>query len=256
MPVLGSVPNYLIGRTKIKGAKRGIRFLPMRDKPESPQAEAYRQIRASLRMAMSDGVSLKSIACTSCIPGEGKTVTNADLAMVFAGAGERVLLVDCDLRKPQVHKIFEVERGPGFGDVLEGRSEWRDCVNRSLSNNVDVLPAGSCTGRPGELLASELAKPIIEQLTEEYDLVVFDLPPAVVVADVANFASKLDALILLYRSGGVDGRMVSATASRLRRAGVNLIGVIVNAVVIQSTPGGYGYSYEESYHDHADESDK
>ncbi len=256
VPVLGSVPNYLIGRTKIKGAKRGIRFLPMRDKPESPQAEAYRQIRASLRMAMSDGVSLKSIACTSCIPGEGKTVTNADLAMVFAGAGERVLLVDCDLRKPQVHKIFEVERGPGFGDVLEGRSEWRDCVNRSLSNNVDVLPAGSCTGRPGELLASELAKPIIEQLTEEYDLVVFDLPPAVVVADVANFASKLDALILLYRSGGVDGRMVSATASRLRRAGVNLIGVIVNAVVIQSTPGGYGYSYEESYHDHADESDK
>ncbi|MDG2142791.1 MAG: polysaccharide biosynthesis tyrosine autokinase [Planctomycetota bacterium] len=248
VPVLGSVPNYLVGRTKIKGAKKGIRFLPMRDKPESPQAEAYRQIRASLRMALEGAGSLKTLACTSCVPGEGKTVTNADLALVFAGAGDKVLLVDCDLRKPQVHNIFDVERGPGFGDVLEGRNDWRDCVSNSASGGVDVLPAGRCNGRPGELLAGDAGLPIIDELTEAYDLVVFDLPPAVVVADVSNFASKLDALILIYRSGGVSGRLLGDAAGRLRRAGVNLMGVIVNAVIVQAAPGGYGYGY--GYTDH------
>jgi len=251
VPVLGSVPNYLVGRTKIKGAKKGIRFLPMRDMPDSPQAEAYRQIRASLRMAMSDAGSLKTLACTSCVPGEGKTVTNADLAMVFAGAGDRVLLVDCDLRKPQVHNIFSVDRGPGFGDVLEGRNTWTECVNETPAGQVDVLPAGKCSGRPGELLASDAALPVIDQLTAAYDLVVFDLPPAVVVADVANFAGKLDALLLLYRAGGVSGRLVEAATGRLRRSGVNLMGVILNAVVIQATSGGYGYGYgySDSYGD-------
>jgi capsular exopolysaccharide synthesis family protein len=247
VPVLGAVPNYLTGRTKIKGAKKGTRFLPMRDKPESPQAEAYRQIRASLRMAMNDAGSLKTLACTSCVPGEGKTVTNADLAMVFAGAGDRVLLVDCDLRKPQVHNIFDVDRGPGFGDVLEGRNEWEECIHKTPKGQVDILPAGRCSGRPGELLASPAAKPIIDLLSADYDLVVFDLPPAVVVADVANFASKLDALLLVYRSGGVPGRMLEAASSRLRRSGVNLMGVIINAIVIQATPGGYGSGYGYGY---------
>ena len=247
VPVLGSVPNFLIGRTKVKGAKKGSRFLPMRDGPETPQAEAYRQIRASLRMAMSDAGALKTLACTSCVPGEGKTVTNADLAMVFAGAGDRVLLVDCDLRKPQVHNIFEIDRGPGFGDVLEGRNTWEECIHKTPKGEIDVLPAGKCSARPGELLASDAALPVINELAEVYDLVVFDLPPAVVVADVANFASKLDALLLLYRSGGVSGRMLGSTASRLRRSGVNLMGVILNAVVIQKTPGGYGDGYGYGY---------
>jgi capsular exopolysaccharide synthesis family protein len=152
-----------------------------------------------------------------------------------------VLLVDCDLRKPQVHNIFDLERGPGFGEVLEGHADWRDCVQRGVAQGIDVIPAGHCEARPGELLASDRGEPIIEDLVSEYDLVVFDIPPAVVVADVANFANKLDAFMLLYRSGGVSGRLLEATARRLRKAGVNLMGVIVNAVVIRSLPGGYGY---------------
>ncbi len=241
LSVIGSVPNYLVGRTRIKGAKKGIRFLPMRDDPESPQAEAYRQIRASLRLAMTGDDSLHTMAVTSSVPGEGKTVTNADLAMVFAASGKRVCLVDCDLRKPQVHNIFGVERGPGFGEILEGNADWRNCVQRDLANGVNVIPAGRCEARPGELLASDKAAPIIDELKEEFDLVVFDLPPAVVVADVANFANKLDAILLLYRSGGVAGRLLGSAAQRLRRSGVEPIGIIVNAVVVSRTPGGYGY---------------
>ena len=254
VPVLGSVPNYLVGRTKVKGARKGVRFLPMRDDPESPQAEAYRQIRASLRLALSGDDALRTLAVTSCVPGEGKTVTNADLAMVFASAGTRVLLVDCDLRKPQVHNIFDLDRGPGFGEVLEGHAVWRGCVRADVAHGLDVIPAGRCEARPGELLASDRALPIIDEMMEEYDLVVFDIPPAVVVADVANFANKLDAVMLLYRSGGVSGRFLEATARRLRKAGVNLLGVIVNAVVVRRVPGGYGYGDYSYGYGYAEES--
>lgn len=247
LPVMGSVPNYLIGRTRLKEAKKGKRFLPMRDAPEGPQAEAYRQIRASLRLAMTGEDRLRTLAVTSSVPGEGKTVTNADLAMVFAASGKRVLLVDCDLRKPQVHNIFNLERGPGIGEVLEGKADWRDCINADQANGLNVITAGRCEARPGELLASSQAGLIVDELREAFDLVVFDLPPAVVVADVANFASRLDAVLMLYRFGGVPGKLLGSAAQRLRRSGLDPIGVIMNAVVVSRAPGGYGYGYGYGY---------
>lgn len=251
LPVMGSVPSYMQGRTKIKEAKKASRFLPMRDAPEGPQAEAYRQIRASLRLAMTGEDSLRTLAVTSSVPGEGKTVTNADLAMVFAASGKRVLLVDCDLRKPQVHNIFGLERGPGFGEVLEGKAAWRECVNTDQANGLNVITAGRCEARPGELLASATAGATVEEMRAEYDLVVFDLPPAVVVADVANFANRLDAVLMLYRSGGVPGKLLGSAAQRLRRSGLEPIGIIVNAVVVSRAPGGYGYgSYSYEYGAH------
>ena len=247
LPVMGSVPNYLVGRTRLKEAKKGKRFLPMRDAPEGPQAEAYRQIRASLRLAMTGEDCLRTLAVTSSVPGEGKTVTNADLAMVFAASGKRVLLVDCDLRKPQVHNIFDLERGPGFGEALEGKVRWQDCINANQANGLNVITAGRCEARPGELLASSKAGDLVEEMRAEFDLVVFDLPPAVVVADVANFASRLDAVLMLYRSGGVPGKLLDSAAQRLRRSGMEPIGVIMNAVVVSRAPGGYGYGYGYSY---------
>lgn len=256
LSVFGSVPNYMTGRTRIKGIKKGSRFLPMRDQPESPQAEAYRQIRASVSLAMDGGDSLRTLAVTSSVPGEGKTVTNADLAMVFAASGKRVLLVDCDLRKPQVHNIFDLERGPGFAEVLEGKADWHDCVNANMSNGLNVITAGRCEARPGELLASAKALAIVDELKQEFDLIVFDLPPAVVVADVANFANKLDAVLMLYRSGEVPGKLLVSAAKRLRRWGIEPLGVIINAVVVQRTPGGYGYGDSYGYEYEYSEKDK
>ena len=247
LSVLGAVPDYLRGRTRIKGAGKQARFLPLRDDPEGPQAEAYRQIRASLHLAMRGEDALRTLAVTSCVPSEGKTVTNASLATVFAGAGRRVLLVDCDLRKPQVHNLYDLPREPGMGNVLEENADWRGCVHHTDHENLDVLPAGRCKARPGELLAGERALPVIDELVAEYDLVVFDLPPAVLVADVANFATKLDAILLLYRSGGVPGRLLANAANRLRQAGVHLMGVILNAVYVGRGVGGYGYGYGYGY---------
>jgi capsular exopolysaccharide synthesis family protein len=175
-------------------------------------------------------------------------VTNADLAIVFAKAGRKVLLVDCDLRKPQIYNLFSVERSPGMGDVLEGGAAWRDCVQETDNGHLDILPAGKKSSSPGELLAGERALEVIEKLKASYDLIVFDLPPAVVVADVANFASNLDALLLVYRSGKVPGRLLTGAVNKLRQAEVNVPGVIINAVYVSRALGGYGYGYgtEES----------
>ncbi|HIL35934.1 MAG TPA: polysaccharide biosynthesis tyrosine autokinase [Planctomycetes bacterium] len=247
LPVIGSIPDFERGRTRIKGVKKGQRILPMRDDPDGPQAEAYRSIRAALRQALHGKNALKTLACTSCMKGEGKTVTNADLAIVFAKAGRKVLLVDCDLRKPQLHHLFAIDRGPGFAEVLESTASWRDCTQESGIENLTILPAGQTTTSPGELLASDRALATIDELKEAYDLVVFDLPPAVVVADVANFASNLDALLLIYRSGVVPGRVLTGAVTKLRQSEVNLLGVIINAVFVSRGTGGYGYGYGYGY---------
>jgi capsular exopolysaccharide synthesis family protein len=247
LPVLGSVPSFTTGRTRVKGAKRKARFVPLFDAPESCQAEAYRQIRASLRLVMNGDKPLRTLASTSSVPGEGKTTTNVDLALAFAETGLKVLLVDADLRKPRIHEIFNIDRSPGMAEAIEGHSDWRENIKKGLMGSLDVLPAGRCRGRAGEVLASPNVGPLLESLSEDYDLVVFDLPPAVVVADVANFANQLDALVLLYRCGGVPGRLLESAADRLRKAGVNLVGVIFNAVVAHSGPGGYGYGYGYGY---------
>ena len=243
LPVLGSVPDFERGRTKIKGVKSGVQVLPMRDAPDGPQAEVYRSIRASLRRAMRGEDGLKTLACTSCVPGEGKTTTNADLAMVFAKAGKTVLLVDCDLRKPQVHKLFSLERNPGFGEVLEEQLSWKESIQASGEENLSIMPAGKSASSPGELLAGDRALEVIDELKNAYDLIVFDLPPANVVADVANFASNLDALLLVYRAGKVPSRLLTATINRLQQAEVTLLGTILNAVCVSRIMGGYGYGY-------------
>jgi len=241
LQVLGAVPDYERGRTRIKGTKRGKRVLAMRDAPQSPQAEAYRAIRAALRQSLRGDHALRTLAVTSCISGEGKTVTNADLAIAFAKAGSNVLLVDCDLRRPRIHDLFETERTPGFAEVLANETDWRTCTHPSGIKNLTILPAGEATSNAGELLASNRSIEILEQLKQDYDLIVFDLPPAVVVADVASFASNLDALLLVYRTGEVPGRLLTKTVNMLQQAEVNLIGVVVNAVYISRAVGGYGY---------------
>jgi len=223
--------------------------LPMRDAPHGPPAEAYRAIRAALKQAMHGDHALRTLASTSCMMGEGKTVTNCDLAIVFAKTGRRVLLVDCDLRRPQVHKLFDAQRGPGFAEVLEESSEWKGSVVDSGVENLSILPAGRTKSNAGELLVSKRAIQVIEEFKQEYDLVVFDMPPAVVVADVASFASNLDALLLVYRSGVAPGRLLTRTVSMLQQTDVNVLGIIVNAVYMGRMSGnyGYGYGYEDQY---------
>lgn len=246
LSVFGSIPDFRRGRLRIRRA--GPRFLALRDDPDGPIAEAYRSVRENLRFARDDERALRTLALTSCVPAEGKTTTNINLAMAYAAAGRRVLLVDADMRKPNVHACFDAPLSPGLGDVLRDKAPWRDCVRPSGVENLELLCAGKVAGSPGELLGSERFKRELGEWREAYDLVVFDLPPALSVADAEVVAHELDGVVLLYKSGGVHRDALATAARKLTRSGAQVLGVVINALQptragSSSYYGGYGYGY-------------
>ncbi|MFT5284213.1 MAG: capsular exopolysaccharide synthesis family protein [Planctomycetota bacterium] len=243
LPVLGAIPDF---RAALKNHRGLDAFLALRDDPDGPVAEAYRSLRANLRFSLGGEKEIRTLAVTSCTPGEGKSVTNADLAIAFASGNKRVLLVDADLRKPRVHKNFPVNRSPGIADVMLDDENWRDAVQLSGIENLEILSAGVHRGKPGDIIARPDFSHLVDELSAEYDIVIFDLPPALVVADVENFAHKLDALLLLYRSDGVSRDAIRTASTRLRQTGCNLVGTILNAVRPEhGKAGGYYHSYYE-----------
>lgn len=244
LPVLGTVPDFRHGRFRIKGA--GDNFVPMRDDPEGPCAEAYRSLRANLKFALAGDREIKTLAFTSCSPGEGKSITNVSLAIAFAMNDKRVLLVDADMRRPSVHRYLGLELSPGLSDILQSRLSWRECLRKDVAHGLDVITAGKSPSSPGDLLDSAACTRLFEELRGEYDLIVFDVPPALAVADIDNIAARLDAVLLLAKSNKISGPIVSAAANRLRQVGANLIGTVLNAVSA-SSGGTYGYGYGYGY---------
>ena len=243
LPVFGSIPDFRHGPLRVR-RQRGP-FLALRDDPDGPVSEAYRSVRQSLRFARQGAEPVRTFAFTSCAPGEGKTTTNINIAMAFAGAEQRVLLVDADMRKPTLHAAFDAPISPGLAEVLEARTTWRECVRPSGQPGLDLLCAGVPRTSPSELLRSASVAERIAEWTAAYDLVVFDLPPALAVADAEILANELDAVVLLYRSGGVHREALATMARKLSRAGANVVGAVVNAV--QPTHGGAA-SYYGGYH--------
>lgn len=251
LAVLGTIPDFRRGRYKVRGA--GTHFLPLRDDPDGATAEAYRSLRANLKFAFSGEREIRSIAVTSCTQGEGKSSTNAALAMSFAKSGRRVLLVDCDMRRPSIEKYTGVELAPGLSDVLEGRTSWREAVRSDVFERVDVLTAGKQPPSPSDLLDSRAFVELLAELEREYDLVVCDVPPAMAVSDIESCASQIDALILLVRSNKVSARVVEEAARRLKQTGANLIGAVLNGVGTSLANGKYGYGYGYGYGQRNDE---
>lgn len=205
-------------------------------------AEVYRSIRESLRFAIDPGLELRTLAVVSSAPDEGKTITNVNLALSLASPESRVLLVDADLRKPSVADFFDLDAGPGFDDVLQG-ANWREAVQPSKYEGLDVLPAFKATSSAGDSLRGARVRALVEELAEDYDRVVFDLPPLVGMADVETFAHQLDGVVLLVRAETVHRRIVAAAIGRLRRSGVRTVGTILNAVRPQRRGQAYYYRY-------------
>jgi capsular exopolysaccharide synthesis family protein len=249
LPVLGTIPDFRHGPFRVRTARED--FVPLRDDPEGPVAEAYRSLRANLKFALSGEKRIQTLAVTSCTPGEGKSMTNIGLALALARTGKRVLIVDADMRLPSVHSYLGVALSPGLSDLLCERNRWRDCVRRAIEPNLDVIGAGRQPPNPSDLLDSPALTALLAEWREQYDFIVFDVPPALAVSDIDSIAAQLDALLLLAKSNKVASHIVAAAASRLRQVGANLIGTVLNAVgtsTINKRHGyGYGYGYGTGY---------
>ncbi|MFP7365036.1 polysaccharide biosynthesis tyrosine autokinase [Corynebacterium callunae] len=220
--------------------------LTMKSKPYSPMAESYRTLRTNLQFLNVDQDSSVFII-SSANPGEGKSTTSVNLALALAEAGSRVALVEADLRLPRVSKYLGVEGNAGLTDILIGKAELNDVLQRWGRTKLHFLPSGRIPPNPSELLGSDAMKQVIAELDEGFDYVIIDAPPALAVTDAAVIARSNFGILLAVASGSTKKLELEAALATLDHAGAEVLGVIVTMLPPKAAAGyGYGsYGYSE-----------
>ncbi|MFI5259384.1 MAG: polysaccharide biosynthesis tyrosine autokinase [Candidatus Limnocylindrales bacterium] len=210
--------------------------------PRSAVAEAYRALRTNIEFSSVDA-PISTLLVTSATPGEGKTVTACNLAVVFAQAGRRVVLVDADLRKPGVHQVFDLPNASGLTTLLRDDHVSVDTIAQvTEQDNLRVITTGPLPPNPAELLGSRRMRAVLERLKAEGDLLILDSPPLQAVADGAVLSSFLDGTLLVIDARRSRGRTVRAACETLTRAGATVVGAVLNRMPDKATSSNY-YAY-------------
>lgn len=210
----------------------------------SPTAEAYRMVRSNIEF-MSVDQPAKSLVVTSSGPGEGKSVTVANLGIVMAQAGLKILIVDADLRRPTQHQIFQVPNLAGLTDLLRSSEfEVESYMRKTDTDNLHVITSGTLPPNPAELLSSQRMKQLITLLSDRADVVIFDSPPTLVVTDATVLSNRVDGTIVVVRANKTRQGAAKQTISTLRQAGANLLGSVINQVATKQ--GQYYQTYYAS----------
>ena len=210
-------------------------------RPNATSSEAYRSLRTSIQLASLEK-QVTSIMITSSGPAEGKSTTMSNLAVTLAQAGRRTLIVDCDMRRPVVNQIFNINREPGLAEVLTDKLDWHEHIQPTAVEGLFVLPSGKIPSNPSELVGRQHMADILAEMKQEYDFVLCDVPPILVVSDAALLASHLDGVLILVRSGLAIAHDVARAAEQMERVGGKVIGAVFNAMDTESNRyGKYGY---------------
>jgi capsular exopolysaccharide synthesis family protein len=208
--------------------------------PTAAAAEAYRTLRTSITFLALDR-SLSVIQLTSPNSAEGKTTTLANLAVAMANAGQRVLIIDCDLRRPRIHEFFEVSNATGFSSVLMGSS--LTSALHAINPHLRLLTAGPRPTNPSELLSSNRSSQLFEAVRAQTDFVLIDSPPVLPVTDAAVLSAKVDGTILVANAGQTSTRDYAYALDLLRKVDAPLIGGVLNGVTAEGGYGAYRYDY-------------
>ena len=209
---------------------------------KNPATEAYRVIRTSIQFAQA-GKELKTLAVTSCMPNDGKSTTIANLAVVLTQAGKSVLLIDCDMRNPTVHKNFNLSNKVGLSSCISMGTALSDAVQKTSIEGLYALTGGVIPPNPSELLGSEQMKNVLQRAKEQYDYVLIDTPPVMPVTDALIVSRFVDGMILVIASAEVKVEMARDVKKQLQHAGANILGVVLNKVRSEHRGYGYGYYY-------------
>jgi polysaccharide biosynthesis transport protein len=217
-----------------------------RDGAEHPSmTEAFRSLRTSVLLSAADSPP-SSVLVTSTQPGEGKTTIATNLALALAQVGQRVLLVDSDLRSPSLHRLFGRRHDPGLVHYLTGREDWHSLVRPSGTTGLDLITCGSVPPNPSELLSLPRMTQLIKSAKERYDFIVLDSAPMLALADSRILAPMVSGVLLVVKSGTVPREQVLHAQKGILSVGANLLGVVLNRVDL-ATRGYYDYrSYESS----------
>lgn len=217
---------------------------------EHSASEAYRSIRTSLMFASPDWAP-KSILVTSSTPSEGKSTTAINLAIVLAQNNARVLLIDCDLRKPRLHKVFNVSSSPGLSDYIVGMHELNPL--QTDIENLEFLPSGSLPPNPAEIIGSNKMDALLDKLNDVYDYIIVDSPPVLGLADAVILGTKIDATMMVVASSQTTKEAIQESVKRIRTARTNVIGAVLNRV--SASDGGYAY-YNQYYYTYGSSAEK
>jgi protein-tyrosine kinase len=211
--------------------------------PKSPISEQYRTIRTNIQFSTVDE-AIRSIVVTSAAPGEGKSTTVSNLAVVFAQQGKKVLLIDADLRKPTTHYTFQLLNTKGLTNVLTKQIHFHEAVQETVMENLNILTSGPIPPNPSELLASNAMKQLLEGAYKLYDLVLFDSPPILAVTDAQVLANLSDGSIMVTSSGFTDKDAAVKAKELLENAKSKLLGAILNNKQVNEKSYYYYYSYK------------
>jgi succinoglycan biosynthesis transport protein ExoP len=230
LTVLGVVPYDMPGEPT-----------PAETHPMSVRAEAYRKVRTNLAFVTESGAP-KSIIITSAASSEGKTSLAVNLAIAGARSGQRVILVDADLRRPMVHTYLETPPHTGLVDVLAGTTALAEAIQYSHRGHVDVLVSGPVPSNPNELIGSETMLETIRLLEDDYDMVIIDTPPVLPVADALHLSVNVDAVVVVTRLGETTRDRLRRTKEALVNVHAVIVGVVPNGA-IQREDSAYSYAY-------------
>ncbi|MBX0357733.1 CpsD/CapB family tyrosine-protein kinase [Halobacillus sp. Nhm2S1] len=229
-----------MGRKKKQAINSRARNIIAGDNPKSPIAEQFRTIRTNLQFTSVDQ-ELDSMLVTSASPSEGKSITTANTAVVFAQQGKKTLLVDADLRKPTIHYTFRVGNTSGLSNYLVGNQWILDLAKETHIENLDVITCGPIPPNPSELLGSKKMKEFIEEAKETYDMIIFDTPPVLAVTDSQVLANFVEGVLLVVRSKQTEKEAAVKAKEQLEQSKANLLGVVLNDQDLKSS--NYYYYY-------------
>lgn len=197
--------------------------------PKSPASEAFRTLRTNIMFTDVDR-PLKTIVFTSSSPGEGKSTIAANYAVTLTQAGYNVLLVDCDMRNPTIHKIFGLKNDTGLTNILVGLTPFQKAIHTGWVERLNIITTGPIPPNPAELIGSPKMDKFIEDISQKAGIVLFDAPPVVPVTDAQLLASKVDGVIMVVDVGAISKEMANKAKELINNVNGRILGCVMNRV--------------------------
>lgn len=254
LEVIGTIPKMRFGRPGRIGRRRRGAYVVATDEtqidacivtqhdPKSPISESYRTLRTNFQFATINEKT-KTVMVTSAVPGEGKTTTAVNMAVTMADSGMRVLLVDTDLRRPNIHRVLKMERGPGLADVLREGIDIQRVTRPTRIENLWIISSGRVPPNPSELIGSDLMRQVISKLGESFDIVICDAPSVLVVTDPVLLATHVDTMVLVVSANNARRETIQRAVKLMEAAKVKMAGVLLNGLETSRRHYYYYYYY-------------
>ncbi|GAA0176809.1 hypothetical protein SH2C18_01600 [Clostridium sediminicola] len=237
LSVMGIIPKYL-------GILNRKSLIVVRNKPNSIVAEAFRTLRTNIIYSSIDQ-EINTILITSAGPSEGKTSVVSNFAYTIANSEKKVLVIDCDLRKPNIHKQFRVSNSIGLSDILAGQVNIEDAIHE-CEKNLYVLTSGKIPPNPSEILSSRKMKEFIDKIKGDFQYVIFDTPPIIAVTDAQALANKVDGVIIVVAAKETEKDALIRANELLVKVRANILGIVMNKIEFNRGKN-YGYKYQSYY---------